>query len=121
MGKIDFQNVHTMIGADVVIQRSVELEGGIIVYGTIFGDVTTKGPVRVARTGKVVGNVQASDIRVGGEIEGNITVANRAELGQHSRLIGDLTCNRLLIEEGASFDGACDMQPSTSVTSDDHA
>ncbi|MFQ6604559.1 MAG: polymer-forming cytoskeletal protein [Fidelibacterota bacterium] len=110
MGKIDFQNVHTMIGADVVIRGNVELEGGIIIYGSIFGDVSTQGPVRVARTGRVTGNINASDIRVGGHIEGNITVSNRAELGQHSSLNGDLTCSRLLIEEGASFAGACDMQ-----------
>ena len=48
MTKINFQNVHTMIGADASIEGPIVLNEGIIIYGRVIGDVKSKGPVRVA-------------------------------------------------------------------------
>src|SRR5210317_2028421 len=99
MNKIDFQNVHTMIGADANMEGNIALEGGLIVYGIIKGNVFTKGPVRIARSAEVVGNITASDIQIGGIIEGNITVNDRIVLGNQSNVKGDMIYRRLYIEE----------------------
>jgi len=109
MSKIDFQNVHTMIGADANMEGSIRLEGGLIVYGKIKGDVLTKGPVRIARSAEVIGNITASDIQVGGIINGNVTVNDRIVLGNQSTVNGDMVYRRLYIEEGAKFSGRCDL------------
>ncbi len=53
MSKINFQNVHTMIGADARIDGPVKLREGIIIYGQVHGDVITDGPVRVAQNALV--------------------------------------------------------------------
>lgn len=110
MSKIDFQNVHTMIGADANLEGSVTLNGGLIVFGKIKGNVITKGPVRIARTAQVIGNITASDIQIGGIIEGNITVDDRIVLGSKSTVKGDMIYRRLYIEEGAKFSGRCDLK-----------
>ena len=99
------------------INGNVTLKGGLIVYGKIYGDVSTKGPVRVATTGAVLGNISASDIHINGRVEGNVTVANRAVLGEKSVLIGDLVYHSLLIEEGAQFEGKCDLSNPKTVLS----
>ena len=109
MSKIDFQNVHTMIGADADMEGSIKLEGGLIVYGRIKGDVITKGPVRIAKSAEVIGNISASDIQVGGIISGNVTVNDRIVLGSQSTVKGDMIYRRLYIEEGAKFSGRCDF------------
>ncbi len=80
---------------------------GIIVYGTVYGNIQSKGAVRVSRTGKVHGNISASDIHVGGNVEGDVVVENRAVLGEASLLNGSLTYKSLIIEEGAQFQGQC--------------
>lgn len=109
MNKIDFQNVHTMVGADATLEGNINLDGGLIVYGKIQGDVNTKGPVRIARTAEVVGNIIASDIQIGGIVKGNITVNDRIVLGNLSTVNGDMIYRRLYIEEGAKFSGRCDL------------
>lgn len=109
MTKFKKQNAHTVIGADAVIKGDIALKGGLVVYGKIFGDVATDGPVRIARNGVVYGNIRGSDIHIGGRVEGNVTVANRAVLGSESVLKGDLVYQRLLIQEGARFEGQCDL------------
>lgn len=115
MDKIDFKDVHSMIGTEMQINGNVTLKSGLIVYGKIYGDVTTEGPVRVATTGTVIGHITASDIHINGRVEGNVTVANRAVLGEKSVLIGDLVYHSLLIEEGAQFEGKCDLSNSKTV------
>lgn len=109
MSKIDFQNVHTMIGADATVAGGISLEGGLIIYGSVQGSITTVGPVRIAKSGVVNGDIRASDIQIGGQVTGNITVKDRAVLGAQSELQGDLVYRRLLIEEGAHFEGRCDL------------
>ena len=109
MSKIDFQNVHTMVGADATLEGNIKLDGGLIVYGKIKGDVKTKGPVRIARTAEIEGNIFASDIQIGGFVKGNITVNDRIVLGNQSTVNGDMVYRRLYIEEGAKFSGRCDL------------
>ena len=72
MAKNDYRDVHTMVGADAVIQGNVTCQGGVAVYGRVFGDVISEGPVRIAKGGEVHGNVQANDAQIGGSVDGNI-------------------------------------------------
>ncbi len=107
MAKINFQNMNSMVGLDAVVSGNIKLDEGIIVYGTVFGTIETKGAVRISRSGKVRGNIVCSDIHIGGIVEGNVAVENRAVLGDASELDGDLTYKTLIIEEGAQFQGQC--------------
>ena len=107
MAKIDFKNVQTMIGAEAVVNGPIKLRGGIIVYGKVYGDIHTEGPVRITLSGEVIGDIQASDAHIGGRIQGNVTVSNRIVLGRQSELKGDLIYHSLVIEDGAQFEGSC--------------
>ncbi|MBL51198.1 MAG: hypothetical protein CMG57_04495 [Candidatus Marinimicrobia bacterium] len=109
MSKINFQNVHTMIGADAKIVGPVDLKEGIIIYGQIYGDVTTDGPVRVAQNAVVQGNIIGKHIRIGGTVLGNIHSDGQVILGKKCVLKGDIIYRKLLIEDGALFEGKCDL------------
>jgi cytoskeletal protein CcmA (bactofilin family) len=120
MAKNEYKDVHTMIGADAVIQGSVTCEGGIAVYGRVYGDVTSEGPVRVARGGEIHGDIQANESQIGGIVDGNVRVENRAILGAESQLKGDLIYRTLVIEEGAQFQGHCVLVESESTVESEH-
>ena len=109
MAKIDFKNVQTMIGAEAVVNGPIKLRGGIIIYGKVYGDIHTDGPVRITISGQVIGDVQSSDAHIGGTIQGNVTVSNRIVLGRKSELKGDLIYRSLVIEDGAQFEGSCSV------------
>ena len=109
MAKIDFKNVQTMIGNGAVVNGPISLKGGIIIYGTVYGDIQTDGPLRITISGKVFGNVQASDAQIGGSLKGDISVANKIVLGRKSEIIGDLLYSSLIIEDGAQFQGSCSV------------
>ena len=83
MATSKFKNVHTMIGPDAKIKGPINLDQGIIIYGQVYGDVITRGSIRIAKDGIVEGNVRGSNIILGGTIighvksEGSVTVVGR--------------------------------------------
>ena len=105
----NIKNVQTMIGLDVVIDGSVELGNGIIVYGKIKGSINTKGPVRLAKNAIVRGDIIGSDVRIAGTVDGNISSNGQVSLLRTCIVKGDITYRKLLIEDGAKFEGKCDI------------
>ncbi len=98
-----------MIGLDMVVDGSVKLENGIIVYGQIKGSIDTKGPVRLAKNAIVKGDIFGSDIRIAGIVEGDIASLGQVTLLKTCIVKGDITYKKLVIEDGAKFEGKCEI------------
>ena len=98
-----------MIGADASIKGPIKLNEGIIIYGKVIGNIDTNGPVRVAQNAIVEGNIRGQDVRVGGTVKGDIKSNGQVYLGKNCKLQGDVFYRKLLIEDGALFEGKCDI------------
>ena len=109
------KNVQTMVGEDMVINGSVKLENAIIVYGQIKGGISTKGSVRLAKSAAVYGNIIGDDIRIAGLVEGNILSEGQVTLLKTCRVLGDITYKKLIIEDGAKFEGKCEVVTENSI------
>ena len=109
MDKSKIKNVHTMIGPDATIKGHIRLTDGLIIYGKVYGDVITKGLVRIAKNGLVQGNVEGSNIRVGGTVIGDVKSEGQVVLRKNCVLKGDISYRKLHIEDGAQFEGKCDL------------
>ena len=109
MATSKFKNVHTMIGPDAKIKGPINLDQGIIVYGQVYGDVITRGSIRIAKDGIVEGNVRGSNIILGGTIIGHVKSEGSVTLKKTSKLKGDICYRKLHIEDGAQFEGQCDL------------
>ena len=109
------QHVETMIGEDVIISGELKLSGGAIISGKIKGDVITSGIIRLTTTGIVEGNVIASEATIGGQIHGNVR-AQKIILRENSKVDGDIIYRKLTIEEGAAFQGRCDLDTNDSLS-----
>ena len=62
-----------------------------------------------SRGSGVIGNIIGSDIRVGGNVVGNLLADGQVVLGSNCILKGDIVYRKLLIEDGAQFEGKCDL------------
>lgn len=109
MSSINFKNVQTMIGPDVEINGPIKLSQGIIIYGRVNGDIITKGPVRISKEALVDGDIVGGDIRIGGTVIGNINSSGQVILGSKCVLKGNIVYKKLKIEDGAQFEGKCDL------------
>ena len=109
MIKSKFKNVHTMVGPDAVLKGSIKLEQGLIVYGKVLGDVKTRGSIRIARGALVEGNVTGGSIVLGGKVIGHLKSEGAVTLKKTSELKGNISYRKLHIEDGAQFEGQCDL------------
>jgi cytoskeletal protein CcmA (bactofilin family) len=63
----------------------------------------------------VRGNLVARSVVIGGRVKGNITAYVRLEIQSSAQVEGDLSTPALFIEEGASFEGNCQMEEAGKV------
>ena len=63
----------------------------------------------VGETGSVEADIDCGVVSIRGSVSGNVTGRQRIELLAGGRVQGSLISPRLVIEEGAFFQGECDM------------
>lgn len=60
--------------------------------------------------GRVRAHIHAKDVVVHGKVDGNVKGTERVELKKSAVLTGDIFTQRIIIEDGAFFKGAIDIQ-----------
>ncbi|HYW96252.1 MAG TPA: polymer-forming cytoskeletal protein [Bacteroidales bacterium] len=101
-----------LIGAGTVIEGNITSNGDIRVDGTLNGNLNTKGKVIVGESGKINGEVYCKNFELEGSIEGKVFTSELLSLRAKSKLVGEITTNKLAIDPGAVFSGKCDMSGS---------
>ena len=96
--------IETVIGPNCYLQGPLQSDGGIRIDGVFQGDIDTTGNVIVGESAKVIADIKANNVSVGGAVKGNIS-GNRVEVLETGRVWGDLTVNALLLNEGAYLRG----------------
>ncbi len=103
-----------MISEGTSIKGSISSQNDFRISGFAEGELEVKGKCIVTQTGKIKGDVHASDADISGTIDGKVVTSNKLVLRQTAHVTGDIQTKVLLIEEGARFDGACNMGGKTS-------
>ena len=99
----------SILGPELEIHGDVKVSGSLLIYGKIFGNIQSNGAVRTASGSKVKGNITAKEVTIGGQVDGDVIVDKKVTLGDTSSLTGNLKATTLTIEEGAKFEGVCNM------------
>ena len=110
----DHENPKTVIGEDVEIVGSVKSASHVQIDGKLNGDVTCAGNAIIGPTAVVKGNIGVDSVVVSGQVSGNITAKDRIELKASARLNGDIRSRRLTVEDGVTFVGKSEVNPSGS-------
>jgi cytoskeletal protein CcmA (bactofilin family) len=99
------------------IGKSVQIKGELTGSEDLYLDGSIEGTIDlrdhsliIGPNGKIKAGISARDLVVHGRIEGNITATGRVELRKSCTLIGDVSTQRIVIEDGAFFKGAIDIK-----------
>ncbi len=98
-----------MIGEGTVFEGTIRAKSDVRVSGRVVGKLIVEGKAILAQEGAVEGELKATNADVAGFVQGQIFVEERLVLKGSARVEGDITVARLIMEEGASFNGACKM------------
>jgi len=111
----------SLVGVGSVVEGKIRTEGGIRVDGKVIGEVVAKSSAAVGPEGIIEGSLSARNISVAGKVQGNLTAMEKLTLEAKSIVSGDIRASRLVVDEGAMFDGKCAMStggPSDSESTD---
>src|SRR5579864_2734618 len=99
------------------IGKSVQIKGELTGSEDLYLDGSIEGTVDlrdhsmiIGPNGKIKAGISARDLVVHGRVEGNVTATGRVELKKSCTMIGDVTTQRIVIEDGAYFKGAIDIK-----------
>lgn len=104
------EQVGTIIGPGAVIDGPLTTKDSARIDGTVNGNVTINGALIVGQNAKIVGTVSCLNAYIAGEVDGNISSPKgKVEISDTGKVIGDVTCKGIIIDENAVFQGKCDM------------
>jgi cytoskeletal protein CcmA (bactofilin family) len=109
-GQIGEGTMNTLVGSGTVIEGKLKVASSMRVDGKIMGDVTCQESLLVGKTGVVEASIKVKSATIGGKVSGNIEAQDVVVLEGKSTLVGDVTTRKLIIEEGAVFNGTCRME-----------
>lgn len=98
-----------LIGAGTTVDGKIRTQGSLRIDGKLTGEVHAAENLAVGLTGEVEGAVNGRNVTVGGKIKGNITAVDKLVLEGKAVVRGDVKAAKLVIDEGASFDGRVSM------------
>jgi cytoskeletal protein CcmA (bactofilin family) len=105
---------HTRIGRTLVITGELESGEDLLIEGRVNGHVVVRdAQLTVTPSGSVDAQIHGVRVLVEGQVKGGITATERIELGSKSRVEGSLSADRVVIWDGARFDGGVDMRQRT--------
>jgi len=107
------------IGKSVVIRGELSGSEDLYLDGEVEGDINLRDhKLVIGPNGKIHASITARDVIVHGRVTGNIASSERVELKRSCSLTGDVSTQRIVIEDGAFFKGAIDIKESKESKSD---
>jgi cytoskeletal protein CcmA (bactofilin family) len=103
------QAPNTIIGVGSSLRGTLMVEGTLRVEGEFDGDLLNCDRLEIGPHGCVRVDVQVRDAHIEGQMQGSLQAEGRVVLMTGARMHGDLTCRRVVIEDGVHFTGRCIM------------
>ena len=101
--------LNTIIGRGSIFEGSLKIKNSMRVDGKITGSVEVNDSLIVGKEGEIEGEVRARNAVIGGKVQNNILVSGKVVLEAQSIVRGEVITARLVIDEGAIFEGKCKM------------
>jgi len=104
------------IGKSVMVKGELSGSEDLYLDGEVQGTIELREhKLIVGPNGRIHANVSAREVVLHGKAEGNITCSERVELKRSCVMTGDIVAQRIVIEDGAFFKGAVDLQRENKV------
>ncbi len=95
----------SVIAANLTIEGKIEGSGNVRMAGRFKGDVRIDGNFTIDTGAHLTGQVLASIVVVGGELQGNIEAAKRVDVLEGGIIVGDVKAGSITVAAGSRMRG----------------
>jgi cytoskeletal protein CcmA (bactofilin family) len=101
----------SVIGPTLVFKGELSADEDLVIEGTIEGTIAHhKKNLTIGAKGRVKADIHASSVLVEGQLDGDIHSDGLVSLAKGSTVNGDISCARLVLQDGARFNGKVVME-----------
>jgi cytoskeletal protein CcmA (bactofilin family) len=100
----------SVVGPSASLTGHLRSDGGVRIDGTFEGVIEVAGNVVIGEGARVVANLTARNVTVGGAVKGNIDATGRLEILSTGQLFGDIMVAQVMIDDGGLFQGMSRMR-----------
>jgi len=100
----------SIIGKGLTLRGEIVCQENLTIEGTIEGIITTEQLMSVGRNGHVKAEIKAHNVRIEGLVQGSIQADGKVEILSGGSFSGNLSSNRLVIQEGAVLQAEVKME-----------
>lgn len=101
--------ISTLIGSKTRVHGDVEFTGGCLVDGFVKGNVKSvdddEATLTISERGSVEGAVRVPNVMLNGTVHGDVSAAQRIELGPNARVVGNVQYRLIEMAIGAEVNG----------------
>jgi cytoskeletal protein CcmA (bactofilin family) len=101
--------ITAFLGKGTEFKGVLSFEGTIRVDGKVEGEVISKDTLIASDGAFLQGEINVGTIILSGRIVGNINASQKVHLLAPASIQGNIKTPKLIIEEGVTFDGKCEM------------
>ncbi len=99
------------IGKSVIVKGELSGSEDLFLDGEVEGSIELRtNSIVVGPNGRIRATIHAREIIIHGKVDGNVRGIEKVELKKSAVLNGDIFTQRIIIEDGAFFKGAIDIQ-----------
>ncbi|TVP45687.1 MAG: polymer-forming cytoskeletal protein [Mongoliibacter sp.] len=112
---VDMVNSSNVISRETHITGDITAQGNIRIEGTVDGMVKSTSKVVIGDSSTIKGNIVSAEAEISGKVEGEVVCSDLLFLKKTAFINGNITTQKLVVENGAVFNGKCQMN-SNSLT-----
>lgn len=109
----DIIKIDTLIGKRAVITGDITGKGNFKIDGTVDGNITIKGDLVTGDKSVITGDIVAKNIIIAGNVIGDVEASGQLTIKATGSISGDQKCGSLIVEEGSSVVGKCEISGKT--------
>ena len=99
----------SVIGPTLVFKGELSADEDLVIEGQIEGTIDHQKRLVIGKKGRVKADIHASSVIVEGQLVGDIYSKGIVSLANGADVQGDISCGRIVMEDGAWFKGNIDM------------
>jgi len=101
--------VEAFLGKGSKVVGTLTFTGPVELDGYVEGEVIAQDRLTIGESAVINARISGGEILVKGTVNGYITASKRLSLKRPARVIGNINCTNLSIEEGVIFEGKASM------------
>lgn len=104
------KRVSGFIDRDTEFIGDIRFSDSFRIDGKFKGKILSGNTLIIGETGEVDADVEVSSVSINGKVKGSVSASERVEVFSLGRVTGKIITPKLVIEEGAFFQGSCQMK-----------